>query len=199
MMTANHKLRPPRILIGVAGHRVLADEGRVTGAVDLALDRIEKAYGPSPLTILSPLASGADQLVARRVLARPGSRLIATLPMPLEQYLDDFPVGDQRRAFLHLLDQASETISLPPAHSRVESYEAVGQYLVTHCDLVIAIWDGRPARGRGGTAETVALARRRDLPLVWIRVADPPEHDRAPRGPEPGNDVVCYERFPPAS
>jgi hypothetical protein len=40
-------------------------------------------------------------------------------------------------------------------------------------DRLIAVWDGRPARGRGGTAEAVEQARRRAIrvEVMWPRGA----------------------------
>ena len=35
---------------------------------------------------------------------------------------------------------------------------AAARATVAHCDMLIAVWDGRPPRGRGGTAEVVDLA-----------------------------------------
>lgn len=55
---------------------------------------------------------------------------------------------------------------------RERAYEAAGRYVVDHCDMLLAVWDGRPARGRGGTAEIIAYARRRERPLAVI-AADP--------------------------
>jgi hypothetical protein len=34
--------------------------------------------------------------------------------------------------------------------------------------VLIALWDGQPSRGKGGTAEIVAYARQRGIPVVWI-------------------------------
>jgi hypothetical protein len=52
---------------------------------------------------------------------------------------------------------------------RLDAYRRVGHYVVDHCDLLIAIWDGQPARGRGGTADIVqyALDRHRRVLRVW--------------------------------
>jgi hypothetical protein len=52
---------------------------------------------------------------------------------------------------------------------RRESYEQAGHYVVDHCDLLIAVWDREPSRGRGGTAEIVqyALEQRRPVIRVW--------------------------------
>lgn len=53
------------------------------------------------------------------------------------------------------------------------AYEAVGRMVVAQCDVLIAIWDGEGARGRGGTAQVVAEAARLDLPTLWIHARPP--------------------------
>lgn len=47
-------------------------------------------------------------------------------------------------------------------------YATIGQMLVRQADLMIALWDGSPPRGRGGTADVVTEARRSGVPVVWI-------------------------------
>jgi hypothetical protein len=41
------------------------------------------------------------------------------------------------------------------------------------CDALVAVWDGQPARGRGGTADIVAYARKKRRPLAWIKMQAP--------------------------
>jgi hypothetical protein len=40
--------------------------------------------------------------------------------------------------------------------------------MIQQADRLFAVWDGKPARGYGGTADVVAYARERDIPLVVI-------------------------------
>lgn len=47
-------------------------------------------------------------------------------------------------------------------------YATIGQMLVRQADLLIALWDGKPPRGRGGTADVVAEARRSGVPVICI-------------------------------
>ncbi|MGH6659024.1 MAG: hypothetical protein ACREBM_05155, partial [Sphingomicrobium sp.] len=47
-------------------------------------------------------------------------------------------------------------------------YVMAGRATVAHCDILVAIWDGRPARGRGGTAEVVQLALTRGTAVVHV-------------------------------
>jgi len=44
----------------------------------------------------------------------------------------------------------------------------VGQYVVDHCDVLIAVWDGQPSRGRGGTAEIVQYALEQNRPIIRV-------------------------------
>ncbi len=60
-----------------------------------------------------------------------------------------------------------------PEEERKRAYERVGRHVADHCDVLIAVWDGRPSRGRGGTAEIVEYARRKRLPLIIVSSADP--------------------------
>ncbi|MFF4619567.1 hypothetical protein [Nonomuraea jabiensis] len=41
--------------------------------------------------------------------------------------------------------------------------------ILEDADLLFAVWDGQPARGYGGTADVVAEARRRGVPVrvIW--------------------------------
>ena len=46
---------------------------------------------------------------------------------------------------------------------------AASQSMLDLVDTLIAVWDGQPARGYGGTADVVNEARRRGTPvlIVW--------------------------------
>jgi len=69
------------IRIGVTGHRILTDLEKIEAGVEAAVRRIELKFQGEPMTVISALAEGADRIVARYVLARPGARL--TVPLPL--------------------------------------------------------------------------------------------------------------------
>jgi hypothetical protein len=46
---------------------------------------------------------------------------------------------------------------------------AASMLMIDTADELIAVWDGQPARGYGGTADVVAYARRRGKPVhvIW--------------------------------
>jgi hypothetical protein len=184
------------VAIGVTGHRFLAELDRLAAGVDEALRRIEQAFPGQALTVISPLAEGADRLVVQRVLARPGARLVVPLPLPQADYMTDFESAESKEEFLSLLDRADEVIVLPPASTRDQAYAAVGDYVLDHCDVLIAIWDGQIAQGQGGTGEIVAQARRRDLLLAWVHAGNRMPGLEEPATLEGEQGRVTFERFP---
>jgi hypothetical protein len=58
---------------------------------------------------------------------------------------------------------------VPDAGGREGTYAEAGRVTVERCDALLAIWDGAPSRGVGGTADAVAEARDGKVPLYWIR------------------------------
>jgi hypothetical protein len=164
------------LVVGVTGHRVLAEIERIRAAIDAALDAFERRFPGRPLVALSALAEGADRLVAERVLARFGGALRVVLPLPRADYASDFAAAGSRRELEALCARAEQIVELPARGAREEAYEAAGHYVVERSDVLVAVWDGQEARGRGGTAAMVERARLRGLPIAWIRAGNrPPE------------------------
>ena len=163
---------PARIVIGVTGHRKLDNQPALADSIRSAIGSIVQMVPPlknTPLLlcVLSPLAQGADRLVAREVLQAQGI-LEVVLPLEKDDYMADFETDESRKEFETLLSQARSVRTLPSGLSRVEAYERVGRYIVEQCDVLIALWDGKPSEGRGGTQEIVQYARDNHCPLVWI-------------------------------
>lgn len=159
----------PTLRIGVTGHRVLGDVGAARTQVDVVLDRL---LGDATAAVaISPLAEGADRLVARAVLDRPGSALEVLLPLPEADYLEDFATPASRAQF-HALMAAARSVAVVPGTepSRAAAYERVGRAVVEGCDVLLALWDGEPGAGRGGTAEIVHYARGRGVPVEVVTV-----------------------------
>jgi hypothetical protein len=158
------------IVLGVTGHRVLPTTAALVEAVDDALDALG---GGRDVHLLTSLAEGADRLVADRVLTRVGGTIAALLPLPTDDYERDFASGASVAAFRALLASATsvEVVAVEaPAADREARYEAAGFAVVDRSEGLVALWDGRPARGRGGTAEVVARARDLGRPVRVVEV-----------------------------
>ena len=67
---------------------------------------------------------------------------------------------------------------------------ASGRYILDRCRFLIAVWDGQPGGGLGGTAHIVTEARQRGLPLAWVKAERAPNFKGLPAS-------VTFERFPP--
>ncbi len=118
---------------------------------------------------VSPLAEGADRVAAEEAL-RLGFRLKATLPFARAEYKADF--RETVDEFQRLLQQADSVLELDGDRSkyRERSYEAAGRFVVNNSDLLIAVWDGEPSKGRGGTGDIVELAVDLGVPVVQVPV-----------------------------
>jgi hypothetical protein len=163
--------------LGVTGHRSLEHEDDVRREVNLTIDRELAArrngLGPAhaiELTAVSALAEGADRLVVHECLRRSGSTLMAVLPLPIAEYAKDFLTADSRHEFTELLTAATSVSVAEAMPTRPQAYERAGQLMVDRSDVVIAVWDGLPARGIGGTADIVAYAQARQVPVLHIHV-----------------------------
>jgi tetratricopeptide (TPR) repeat protein len=176
-------------LIGVTGHRILPDEALLRNRVREVLEELRVQAAPAPLGVLSSLAEGADRLVASLVLAPPlDGSLRVVMPLETADYGADFGSEASLTEFQGMLDRADEVIHPPPAPSapsltqrttpltgeeREAGYEWAGREVVNRCQVLLALWDGLPARGQGGTASIVAHARSLGRPLVWINTTPP--------------------------
>jgi hypothetical protein len=167
------------VRVGVTGHRTFDDRSATEIRVRQALARVlrlagDGAGGAAPrLEVISAIAEGADRLVAREALAMPGTTLLVVLPFPVDDYAQDFHTEESLREYRELLSRAAKVEVMPPSPSREAGYERQGRWVVDHSDAVVALWDGAAGRGRGGTAEIVAYAADKGVPLSWVRVTRP--------------------------
>jgi hypothetical protein len=169
---------PYRLWIGVTGHRQIADVEGVTAAVQDVLRRVAARMPradrtPVRLGVISPLAEGADRLVARAVLETHDAVLEAPLPLPVGDYLRDFATAGSRQEFSALLGRAANVVEMFPTGSREQAYKQVGEYVVDRCDVLIAVWDRQRAAGFGGTEDTYRYATRQGRRPVAVYVIDP--------------------------
>jgi conflict system pore-forming effector with SLATT domain len=175
---------PITIRIGVTGHRELRDPSLMRRSVRWVLADLDRRLAETPhrYCAVSALAEGADRLVAECVLEWKGHRksvllppeLEIVLPMPEEQYVETFDRekrAESIAAFESFLGLATAVRELPLVPDRHDAYSNAGKYVVEHCHVLIAIWNGKNARGKGGTAEIVEFAKSTDCSIFWINSA----------------------------
>ncbi len=148
--------------IAISGHRGLNADS--TGLIDQAIRERLSKY-PAGVTGLSILADGADQIFARAVIDL-GGTLEAFIPA--EEYRSGLP-AEAHAEYDDLLAHAVAVHSLPFVESTAESHMTASKLMVDEADELYAVWDGKPARSYGGTADVVTYARDHDTPIqvIW--------------------------------
>lgn len=138
--------------VGITGHQDLGSAETIAWLTE-ALERVITRYGID--WGLTSLAIGADQLYAE-ILRKQHIRY--TVIIPSEGYEKTFSHKSQLATYLNLLHAASETINLPFATPTETAFYAAGKQVVQLSEMLIAIWNGKPAKGLGGTGDIVAYA-----------------------------------------
>jgi hypothetical protein len=149
------------VRVGITGHQRLEDPKGWTWVVSVMRDQLARLK--PPLVAVTSLAIGADQVLARLVIEAGGS-IHAVVPFAgIERSFspEDLP------AFRELLSQATVEVLNTPGTDE-DAYLAAGYRVVELSDLILAVWDGKPAKGKGGTADVVAYATQRGVPLILI-------------------------------
>lgn len=176
-------LTPGRALsVGITGHRperLQAEqlEG-LAHAVAEVLAVIDGAAqtAPTAIRLVSALAEGADSMAADAALAR-GWPLDVVLPFHRGDYVADFADGSVRDAHAERLARARTIFELAGDRAAIDgdqiAYERAGRLVLAQCDLLVAVWDNGPVRGRGGAAQIVAEAVLQGIPVLQIDPAQP--------------------------
>ncbi|MEU9885480.1 hypothetical protein [Sphaerisporangium sp. NPDC051011] len=149
-------------VVGITGHQSMPPRARAHAERELSalLAALE-----APLVGWSSLAAGADQLFAE-ILLRLGGELRVVVPS--RGYEATFR-GPDLDAYHRLLAAAGVVTVLDFAEPGAAAYHAAGCFVVENSEIVAAVWDGRPARGLGGTADAVRHARDhgREVVVIW--------------------------------
>ena len=167
------------IVIGITGKRDLdGREEAVRGAIGRLLRRLDDRYPSSPKILLSALAEGADTIAAEEALARKDWQVVASLPLPLDLYAEDFSAEGKARLRGLAADPRVKSMELPllrapasgaeldraalrrregvPNPLRTEHYEQVGLFIADRSTILIAVMPAGEKPDRvGGTARIV--------------------------------------------
>jgi len=174
-----------RLSVGLTAHRDLRPEQEpaLRTQARAFFQELRTTYPDLPLQLISALAAGGDQLVAEEALAL-GVELIAPLPMAQEEYERDFPEPEALARFRHLLARARvRELPLAPGNTleairergeaRNRQYAQLGMFVSSHCQLLLALWDGRFSKATGGTAQVVEFHMLNHMPGFSVEEAAP--------------------------
>jgi hypothetical protein len=148
--------------IGVTGHSNLVPD--CVPAVQAAITDVLTRLG-HPLVGVTCLAPGADQVFARAVLDLGGQ---VEVVLPAMDYRDRLK-PHQLAEYDELRKAATVVSVLPHMSSGRLAYVAANERMLASVEMLVAVWDGVPSQGRGGTADVVEQARASGVPIqiVW--------------------------------
>lgn len=113
-----------------------------------------------PDKVISGMALGVDQWAA--VIAYRNS-IPFLAAIPFEGQESAWPAESQR-AFNLLRNAASEEVIVSPGGYAAYKMQVRNEWMVDHCDKLIAIWDGTP----GGTGNCVNYAKSQNKEIIYI-------------------------------
>jgi len=167
---------PEWTVVGFSGHRKLADPKVAAEGIRSGLERLAVNY--SPLAAVSSAASGADTLFVEEIARRKLPYLLV-LPFPKARFQQDFNPADWQR-ILPLIETATRVEEVAGEESAQGAYMETGIMTADRADVMIVVWDGKPAAGFGGTGDVMAYVRELKKPLILI---------------DPGNGKITEERL----
>lgn len=147
--------------LGFTGHQKMPDSvfAYTADAIDNYIKLNKDVIG------ICNLAAGSDQLFASKIIES-GNKLIAIIPC--RNYESTFD-SKNLATYKKLLNKADETIELDFDNPTEEAFYAAGKAVAKRCDKLIAVWDGEPSKGLGGTADVVSYAQSlgKEVIKIW--------------------------------
>jgi hypothetical protein len=186
-------------VIGVTGHRLdklNVDDEKLQAKVIEALEALKANYPDHHFIILSPLAEGADRLVASLAMRVLKASLQVPLPLPYDLYATDFATQASIDDFQDLVGRAQMYFEVPMKFGNIRAlapsqdqgvnearnrqYALAGAYVVQRSDCLLAIYDGLAENGTGGTSQIVRWYNEGGIPPEYLYPSNfflPPRKD----------------------
>ncbi len=170
-----------KVVLGITGHRMLAAEEveRIRPVITKAIQNIMFTVGEHDSTVsftaLSPLAEGADTLFAEVALSL-GLELDILLPFEKDEYLKGFSSDQARLNFDKIYSKVnpqSIRVLTTKGNKEVDQlFLNLGHRVVDESDWLIAIWNEKEGKGKGGTADIVNYATGLKKNVIIINPED---------------------------
>lgn len=150
------------MILGIAGHQKLGSDEAVQWVRFTLRETIAQESADSGFTCL---ARGTDQLFAEILLEK---EIPYTVVLASRNYEKTFDEQRLLEHFRFLLHRAANVIEMDNESASEEAFFAAGRQVVDRCDCLIAVWDGLPAKGLGGTGDVVQYALSKHKKVIHI-------------------------------
>lgn len=156
--------------IGVSGHQQIGDDSAIEFVSQQLHELLSKFQhlrreNGQRLVVYSALAIGTDRLFVKTALAL---GIPVEVVIPCAHYADIYVSSEIREEYHDLLSRCQRAHELPFEDCSEDVYLAAGHWIVDHTDLMILVWNGYPAGGKGGTADIASYARLVRCPFIHI-------------------------------
>lgn len=154
-------LKTDLIRIGVTGHQDVPEN-----ALPFIQAEVEYFFFEhNKVECVTSLAVGADQLLAESTLEH-GGKIHAVIPC--YNYEKTFREQDALKKYNYYLSKASIIERLDFSEPSEEAFYCAGCRVADLSEKLIAIWDGKKANGKGGTADIVEYAKSKGKTVVIL-------------------------------
>lgn len=170
--------------VGFAGHRGVVNPSAIKAAISRELQVIV-ATVDGELVGVSSAAAGAD-LLFLDACREAGLKTVVLLPFPKERFALDFDDPEEWNHACRCMEAAWWCEVSPGGEDAPAAYHVVARESLAVADRMLFHWDGKAARGLGGTGESIREARERKIPSRVIDAhtlqaswnGDEPEHGK---------------------
>ncbi len=150
------------MIAGITGHQNLDGEETIEWVKNKIIKNIDDYTITKGCT---SLAIGADQLYAEVLLLK---KIPYVAIIPCKQYEKTFQEERHLKNYRMLVKEACEIVELDYGKPSEAAFYDAGKRVVDISDLIIAIWNGKKAKGLGGTGDIVTYAISKKRPIVHI-------------------------------
>lgn len=165
MTSSSPSTLPNFRVVGFSGHRQINEPALIAQTIRDELERLRRSSADEWIA-LSSVAEGSDQLFVEQARAL-GLSWHAVLPLPSTEFAKDFSATEWSKVEM-LLAKAEHVRVINENGTREDAYLDCGIETVNGADVLLAVWDGDEARGKGGTGDVVAYARSLGKPVIVI-------------------------------
>lgn len=148
--------------VGITGHQDLGNPQQIFEIKKI----IKKVISGMNISMgYTSLAVGADQLFAQE-LYEEGQPYYAIIPS--KDYETTFKNKDSLKKYNFFIKNAHQIVTLPFEQPEERAFYEAGKYIAETSDCIIAIWDGKGAKGLGGTGDIVEYSLELNKRVIHI-------------------------------
>lgn len=138
--------------LAITGHRPKRLQGKEKEVQSWILNKIDEL---NPDICISGMAEGVDQIFAYSTLQKN------------KQLWCVYPYLKKKNFYTIYLEEKADRILYTQKEYSKDCYFIRDKYIVDNCDILLAVWDGKP---NGGTYWTIKYANSINKPIKILRI-----------------------------